>query len=114
MEKKLTFSLGGVDRELDFGKFWFQKFYGEITGKDPLNGSEVVLTPDRQFDFVVNIIFAGLKTTYKVKKKEIDFTIDDVMDWVGEKESDEVVDMINKYVALTTLVPGEAEAPAGA
>jgi hypothetical protein len=113
-EKVMTLSLGGKDRKLNFGKFWFQKFYGQATGSDPLNSTSLVLMPEMQFDFVVNIIYAGLRTQYKADKKQEDFTKEDVENWVGDKESDEIVILINDYTTLTTVKSGEAEAPEGA
>jgi len=114
--KIMTVNLGGVDRVLNFGKFWFQKFYGQVTGSDPLNASEITVSPEKQFDFVVNIVYAGLKTSYKAEKKADDFTKEDVEDWVGDKESEEIAALIDGYVSLTTKViePGEAPAPEGA
>jgi hypothetical protein len=102
--KKLTINLGGIDRTLNFGKFWFQKFYGEAVGKDPLNGSEIELTPDKQFDFVVNLVYAGLKTTYKSEKRTEDFTKGDIIEWVGDEDNDTILAFIHDYVTLTTII----------
>jgi hypothetical protein len=110
-EKLMTLSLGGQDRTIDVGKFWFTKFYGQASGNDPLNSTEFVLSPEKQFDFVVNIVLAGLKTSYKVARKDEDFSRDDVENWIGEKENDEIVDIINQYAALSTVERGEAQAP---
>lgn len=110
MSKTMTLSLGGKDRVLDFGKWWFTKFYGQAAGTDPLNSTDILLKPEAQFDFVVNIVYAGLKTWYKIEKKPEDFTREEVENWIGEKESEEVQTIINDYGKLMS-VSGEAPAP---
>ena len=115
-EKTISVSLGGQDRVLDVGKFWFTKFYGQALGEDPLNATEILLKPDGQFDFVVAIVYAGLRCHYKVNKKPEDFTKDDVEKWVGEKEDSEIAGIINQYTSVNKAEsPGEPEAhPNGA
>jgi hypothetical protein len=104
MSKTMTLSLGGKDRTLDFGKWWFTKYYGQAAGVDPLNSTDILLKPEAQFDFVVNIVYAGLK------KVAEDFTKEEVENWIGEKESEEVQGIINDYGKLMS-VSGEAPAP---
>jgi hypothetical protein len=110
MSKTMTLSLGGKDRTLDFGKWWFTKYYGQAAGVDPLNSTDILLKPEAQFDFVVNIVYAGLKTWHKVEKVAEDFTKEEVENWIGEKESEEVQGIINDYGKLMS-VSGEAPAP---
>lgn len=47
MAKTLTVKLGGIDRTLDVGKFWFTKYFGEAAGSDPLNSTEITLMPEK-------------------------------------------------------------------
>lgn len=113
MNKQITLSLGGSERTIDVGKFWFTKFYGEVTGNDPLNSTDIVLKPEKQFDFVVAIVFAGLRTQYRVDKKPEDFTYEDVQNWIGLLEDSDVSEVISKYSAtVKTKEPGEAETQA--
>lgn len=107
MTKQLTVFLGGKDRLLDFGKFWFTKYYGEATGGDPLNSTEVLVKPEKQFDFVCALVFAGLRTTYKVSNTPLDFNRIDVEDWLGCLENEEVAKIINDYAALSKPAVGE-------
>lgn len=108
-EKQLTVNLDGKDRVLDIGKFWFTKFFGQATGSDPLNTTDILLKPESQFDFVVNMVYAGMRTYCKVIKTTEDFTKEDVEGWLGVKEDSEITDLINRYAALTTS-PGEGQA----
>lgn len=107
-EKTLTLSLGGQERTLDVGKFWFTKYYGQAAGDDPLNSTNLLLNPEKQFDFVVNMVYAGLRCHAKVNKIQEDFTKDDVEGWIGEKETEEVSEILNKYGTLNSSdKPGE-------
>lgn len=106
----MTLCLGGKDRVLDFGKWYFTKFYGEAAGSDPLNTTDISINPSVQFDFVVNIVYAGMKTHCKAEKVDIDFTREDVEDWIGVKETVEVQEIITEYASLNSVV-GEAPAP---
>lgn len=101
MSKQLTIDLNGQTKTLEFGKFYFLKFYGEATGGDPLNLSEILVKPEKEFDLVCALVYAGLKTEYKVNKIPVDFTKEDVQDWIGEKETSEITEFINRYSALT-------------
>lgn len=112
--KQIKIDLGGESRVIDVGKFWFTKFYGEATGSDPINSTDIIINPEKQFDFVVNMVFAGLKAHYQVNKIAVDFSKEDVQDWVGCLEDDRVSELINEYVRLTTKPEkkGEAETQA--
>jgi hypothetical protein len=101
MSKTMTLSLGGKDRTLDFGKWYFAKFYGQATGSDPLNASEILLKPESQFNFVVNIVYAGMQTEYKVNKRAFDFTKEEVEDWLGCMEETDVAKIIIDYTNLS-------------
>jgi hypothetical protein len=107
MEKVITLTLDGREMKINLGRFYFQKFYGETTGEDPLNSSDIALKPEKQFDWVVATVYAGLLTDYKVHKKEIDFTKQDVQDWVGVLTENEVVRFIKDYQAVTKVEQGE-------
>ena len=114
MSKKLTLPLGGKERTFDFGKMWFLKYYGQATGEDPLNATDFLLKPEKQFDFVVNTLYAGLQTDYRSHKLDFDFTKDDVTDWVGNEESDFVDSFLKQFTEISrvkTDVPGEEDAP---
>jgi hypothetical protein len=108
MEKLITVSLGGKDKILDVGKFWFTKYYGQVTASDPLNMTDILLKPEGQFDFVVALVYAGMRCHYKVNKIQEDFTKEDVENWLGEKESSEIAVIVEKYSELNkSTEPGE-------
>lgn len=108
-DKIIKRSLGGVERTIDVGKFWFTKFYGQATGEDPLNSTQVTLSPERQFDWVVNMVYAGLRTSYKIAKVTEDFTKQDVENWIGEMENEDVAALIIEYATLTAQKPAQGE-----
>jgi hypothetical protein len=112
--KQISIELGGENRVIDVGKFWFTKFYGEATGSDPINSTDIIINPEKQFDFVVNMVYAGLKADCTVHKREINFTKEDVQYWVGCLEDDRVSELINEYVRITSKPEkkGEAETQA--
>lgn len=101
MSKILTIALGGEERTLDVGKFWFTEYYGEVTGNDPLNMTDIILKPQSQFAFMVNMVFAGMRCHAKVNKLAFDITRDQVEDWVGNMEVEEVSKVIMDYMAIT-------------
>jgi hypothetical protein len=109
MSKTITIFLGGKERTLDVGKWWFTKFFGQASGSDPLNSTDILLKPENQFDFVVNMVYAGMRTHYKVSKIAEDFTKDEVEDWLGCLEGAEIEKLIVDYSNLS--VKGEAVAP---
>ena len=115
MAKTLTVKLGGIDRTLDVGKFWFTKYFGEAAGSDPLNSTEITLMPEKQFDFVVNMVLAGMRTHCKVTGVSQDFNRNQVEDWVGELEDESVSKIIYDYIDITSVKAapvGEVKAPA--
>lgn len=97
--KQFTLTLGGVERKLDVGKFYFTKFLGEVLGKDPI--TDIATDAAGQFKWVCSIIYAGMATAYKVEKKPLDFSMLDVEDWVGTMEAEEVVAIVERYNAAT-------------
>lgn len=112
--KQIKLNLNNKDVVLDVGKWAFTKYYGEVSGSDPLNTTDILLSPSRQFDFVVYLVYAGLRTWYDVQQKEPDFSKEDVVKWVGLLEDDEVGRLIDEYSGfkLKKAEPGEAEAQA--
>lgn len=107
-EKLITLSLGGQERTLDVGKFWYTKYYGQVAGEDPLNSTNLLISPERQFDFVVNMVYAGLKCYAKVNKIEFTTKKSDVEDWVGCLEDSQVASIITSYGEVNKSEPGES------
>ncbi len=109
MSKQLTIQWKGQPQVLEVGKFYFQKFLGETMGKDPLSSETNKWSLTDQFNFVVAVVFAGLSTQYKVDRKPVDFTIEDVRDWVGLKEESEIADLIIEYTKINQAGEGERQ-----
>lgn len=100
--KVIKVQLGGQERTLDVGKFWFTKFLGDSTGADPLTAKL------SDFEWAIALVYAGMMADYKVNKKDVDFTKADVEDWVGSLEIEQVTEIVNEYIKLTTAdKPGE-------
>ena len=98
--KKITHSIGGQDRILDVGKMWFSKFYGEATSSDPLLMSELLSKPNKQFDFIVGLVYGGINCHYKVTNNPNLVSIEQVQEWVGSMDETEAAELINKFVEV--------------
>lgn len=104
--KTITLQLGGKERTLDVGKFYFTKYLGEYIGSDPLKAN--ANDAGTQFNYSVAIVYAGLMTDYKSKGLAVDFSKEDVENWVGVLEMEQVVNIIDQYGKLNkSEVPGE-------
>lgn len=97
--KTITHSIGGQDRILDVGKMWFSKFYGEATSSDPLLMSELLSKPNKQFDFIVGLVYGGVNCHYKVTNNPM-ISIEQVQEWVGSMDETEAAELINKFVEV--------------
>lgn len=98
--KTITHSIGGQDRILDVGKMWFSKFYGEATSSDPLLMSELLSKPNKQFDFIVGLVYGGMNCHYKVTNNPNLVSIEQVQEWVGSMDETEAAELINKFVEV--------------
>lgn len=111
MTKQLKANLGGQELTMDFGKFWFKKFFGEYTEKDPvLSSPTFVLNTGNQFKFVVALVAAGLNTFKKTNKDVNFYTVEEVEEWVGELEDEEVSRLVKFYTADEKDKEGEVTA----
>lgn len=113
MSKIIKATLGGQQRTIDVGKFWFVKFYGEVTGNDPINSSSFILTPEKQFAFVVHVVYAGMLTDYKVNNRDVDFTLQDVENWIGASEDDVIAPILESYIKYTVPEENKTESKPG-
>lgn len=109
--KQITHTIGGKERILDVGRMWFSKYYGEATSSDPLTMAELLSKPDKQFDFIVGLVYGGINCFNKVNGIKELVSIDQVQNWVGELSEADAVDLINKFVAVQQpKEQGEAQA----
>lgn len=109
MSKYIVIELNGTKENLDFEAFYFLKFYGEITGSDPLMRNDVLTNTKTMFETTCALVFAGLKTDYRINKKPFPFTMEDVEGWVGIKPRSEMIKFIQSYAALEKSDEGEGE-----
>ena len=105
--KQITHTIGGKEVTLDVGKMWFSKYYGEATSSDPLLMSELLSKPDKQFDFIVGLVYGGINCHNKVNKINEVVTIEQVQEWVGELDEKDAADLINKFVEVNKPKTGE-------
>jgi hypothetical protein len=109
--KQITHTIGGQELTLGLGRMWFSKFFGEATSSDPLMMSEFLGQSDKQFDFIVGLLYAGVNCYNKVNKTNNLITIEQAQDWVGEMEESDAAALINKFVeAMKVSDKGEVEA----
>lgn len=109
--KQITHTIGGQDRTLDVGKMWFSKYYGEATSSDPFTMSELLNKPNKQFDFLVGLVYGGLNCYNKATGVKELYSIEQVQEWVGSMDENDAATLINKFVDLNKP-KDQGEAPA--
>lgn len=109
--KQTKHTIGGVEQTLDFGRLWFSKYFGEATTTDPLQMTELINNPAKQFDFIVGVVYAGINCHKKVTKATDLVTVEQCQNWVGEMTDTDAAELINKFVeAQKPTELGEAQA----
>jgi hypothetical protein len=90
---------------------WFSKFFGEATSSDPLMMSDLLSQSEKQFDFIVGLVYGGVNCYNKINKTNNLITVEQAQDWVGEMDESDAAALINKFVeAMKTDNKGEAQA----
>lgn len=108
--KQATHQIGGIEQTMDFGRLWFSKFFGEATTTDPIQMSELVNNPAKQFDFIVGILYGGINCHKKVTKQTDLVTVEQCQIWVGEMTDSDAAALVNKFVeAQKPAEPGEGQ-----
>lgn len=65
---------------------------------DPLGfGVDIATNMGRLFDYTKTIVHAGLLADYKSRKANVEFTADDVDDWVSELDTTTALELIGHY-----------------
>jgi hypothetical protein len=106
--KTITHSIGGQERTLNVGKMWFTKYFGEATSSDPLFMNELLSKPDKQFDFITGLVYAGINCHNKTVSNNELITIEQAQDWVGSMDQSDAAELINKFVDVNKVkVEGE-------
>ena len=109
--KQITHTIGGKEVTLDVGKMWFSKYFGEATSSDPLLMNELLSKPNKQFDFICGIVYAGINCYNKANKINEFLTLEQVQDMIGLMTQDEASELVNKFVNINTSQE-QGEAPA--
>ena len=108
--KQTQHEIGGVTYTLEFGRLWFSKFFGEATTTDPMQMGELLSKPDKQFEFIVGIVYAGINCHKKVTKDTNLVTLAECQEWVGEMTDSDAASLINKFVeAQKPVESGEGQ-----
>lgn len=106
--KQAQHEIEGIVYTLDFGRMWFSKFFGEATSTDPMQMGELLAKPDKQFEFIVGVLYAGINCHHKVTKNPNLVTLVQCQEWVGAMTDTEAATLINKFVeAQKPVEPGE-------
>jgi len=109
--KQTQHEIEGIVYSLDFGRMWFTKFFGEATSTDPMQMGELITKPEKQFEFIVGILYAGINCHQKVTKNPNLVTLTQCQEWVGAMTETEAAALINKFVeAQKPAEPGEGTA----
>jgi hypothetical protein len=98
--KQITHTIGGKEVTLDVGKMWFSKFYGEATSSDPFTMSELLNKHDKQFDFIVGLVYGGLNCYNKTNGITELVTLHQVEEWIGSMDETDAASLINKFVEV--------------
>lgn len=109
MGRYITMELNGKPETLDFEAFYFLKYYGELSGSDPIVKDSVLSNTNSMFRTTCQLVFAGLRTNYKMNRAPFTTTMDEVEEWVGMKSRVEMVKFINDYGSLEKAIEGEDE-----
>ena len=104
--KTIQHTFDGQELTLDFGKLWYQKFFGEATGVDPLNLGDIITNPAKQFEFIVGMVYAGVNCHNKASKQPL-VSLETVTDWIGSMEDSEAAELINKFANAVAPKSGE-------
>jgi len=98
MQKQLVLKIGGKKRTFTFGLL----FIGEVLERLDCDYNEmlekVIKNP---FKYAPVLMFESLKNSYKKDKKEIDFTEDNVIEWLEKEElfgTNLILSFINTFI----------------
>ena len=92
-------------RPVFFGWAAVEKFE-ELTKIPFANMGEAL--SDMKADVLISFVYAGLYGGATKTKQPVDFTRDDVVNWLDDIESDKLGDIMNTYIACMPMAGGGA------
>lgn len=104
---KNSIKLGGQERPLHFGWYAFKVFEDE-TGLSFTQMAEIA--SNMKVDSLVSFIFAGICGGYHKSSQLIDFSKDDVFNWLDDYEGD-ITDVFTLLVSSLPNNMGEQKQP---
>jgi len=100
--------LGGKYRSIRFNN-WQKEALGKLYGADPLEAGQKMLERwgDSMMSLAADLVYTGLIGDYRVKLRDIDFSREEVMEWVGDAQNEDLATVINAWSeteAVRTLI----------
>jgi hypothetical protein len=104
-------NIGGENRPVYFGLAALAKLE-QLTGVR-ISGMDKMLA-DLSIDNLISFVFAGLYGGHKKERKDIDFSIDDVMDWLDDymESGQNIETLMEVYMSCMPLMKNEETKPA--
>lgn len=90
--------LGGKYRTLRFNNYQKEEL-GRLYGSDPVESSQILSQKwaKSAMRAASDLIYTGLVGDYEAKLKDRDFTREDVAEWVGDAEDQEIAKVVNAW-----------------
>ncbi|WP_343692763.1 hypothetical protein [Chitinophaga sp.] len=84
----IELELGGKARTLRFNN-WQKEALGKIVGTDPLEAGQLISSKLNESPLLVvcDLVYTGLIGNYRVQMKDLDFTRQDVAEWIGDADN---------------------------
>lgn len=111
MSGVIEIKLGGKTVTLRFN-LWQKDALGSLYGTDPLDALSKIQAraKDSVLLVICDLIYTGMIGNYRVQHKDIDFTIDQIIEWVGEAENVDIAAVYPAWldsIGIRNLLPGE-------
>jgi hypothetical protein len=87
----IQLELGGKKRGVKIGNYALME-YSKITGTGVLEFDN-----ENPIKLCTDLIYCGLKNNAYIKKELLDFTMDDVLEWVDDMPIEQINDVINLF-----------------
>ena len=90
--------LGGKYRTIRFNN-WQKEALGKLYGADPMEGGQKMLERwgDSMMSLAADLVYTGLIGDCRVKLRDIDFSREEVMEWVGDARNEDLAQVINTW-----------------